>query len=81
MAISAWAKRIVWTSIVCWNIVPVYIQDSTTARMHHMDADKAYSVKARMERNKNTRGYSKYILEAITNETTAVRPPTPAPHV
>ena len=44
--------------------------------MHHIDADEAYIEKTRLELHKNATSYIEQILEAISHETAAVRPPT-----
>ena len=45
--------------------------------MHHMDADKTHSEKARLELHKNATSYTEQFLEATPHETTVVRSPTP----
>ena len=41
--------------------------------MHHVDADKTYREKARLDLYKNTTIYIEQILEATPHETTVVR--------
>ena len=44
--------------------------------MHHVDADKTYGEKARLELHNNATCYTEQILEATSLEKTDVRSPT-----
>ena len=43
---------------------------------HHMDADKGYREKPRLQLHKNASSYIEQILEATSHKKAAVRPPT-----
>ena len=49
---------------------------NSTIWMHHMDADKVYTEKARKELHKYATSYTEKILEATSHKLAAVWPPT-----
>ena len=70
----------IWRKSACYIQIITVLYFSSRANsiiwMHYMDADLAYREKAWQERHKNATSYTEQILEVISNETAAVRPPT-----
>ena len=65
---------IIWKSDLSDKIKRNFFQVAVVS-MHHMDADKSYTEKAKQELQKNATSYIEQILEVTSHKTAAVRPP------